>query len=155
MKNLIPAFMFLSMLLFFSCTTMLYTHEQVIERYKTKQDVTKRFGAPTEKKTSDTTEEWLYAFEKKNSITDHSVTQLPNITTANVTAFSPHKRYLTFTFDKQGNVTRTDYQGVDLTEKKKSPGKTIALVLGAAALVVVLVVIIGNSLNYSLGNSSY
>ncbi|HWD89822.1 MAG TPA: hypothetical protein VG367_16940 [Mucilaginibacter sp.] len=52
MKNLIKGLAFLSMLSLFSCTKVLYTHEQVMNRYQSKQDVIGKFGMPAEKKTN-------------------------------------------------------------------------------------------------------
>jgi hypothetical protein len=71
MKNLITGMVLLSILSLFSCTKTIYTHQQVLDRYKTKQDVSKTFGIPTEKKTSDNAEQWLYKFEKDDSFREH------------------------------------------------------------------------------------
>jgi hypothetical protein len=134
MKNLIKGLAFLSMLSLFSCTKVLYTHEQVISLYKTKQDVIKNFGVATEKKMNDSTEQWLYRYEKAGP---HSVKEFPNTITTNVTEFNRYNRYIIFTMDKQGNIIRCDYEGVDLAVRGKNPAGTIALIAGGLALITV------------------
>jgi len=141
MKNLITGLALLSMLSLLSCTKTIYTHEQVIDRYKTKQDVTKTFGIPTEKRMEDNYEEWLYRYDKYDSFTEHSVKEYHNTQTTIVTDFNKYNRYLKFTFDLQGNVTRCDYTGVDFTVKGKDKGATIALVISGTALVVGIVLL--------------
>ena len=136
MKNLINGIAVLSMLSLFSCTKVIYTHEQVLDQYMSKTEVMKRFGIPTEKMTKDSTEEWLYRYDSYNTITQHSVEEYHNTQTATVTEFNRYKRYLIFTFDLKGNVIRNDFQGVDLTVKKKDPVATVALI--TAGVVVVL-----------------
>ncbi|MDB4919536.1 hypothetical protein [Mucilaginibacter sp.] len=105
MKNLIKGLTFLSMLSLCSCTKVLHTQKQVMSRYKTKQEVLSKFGIPTEKRISeDSTEEWLYKYNKKRAFTDHSVNELTNTKTANVPNFTMYKRYVIFSLDKLGNV---------------------------------------------------
>ncbi|MDB5145670.1 MAG: hypothetical protein JWQ66_4383 [Mucilaginibacter sp.] len=141
MKNLITGMVLLSILSLFSCTKTIYTHQQVLDRYKTKQDVSKTFGIPTEKKTSDNAEQWLYKFEKDDSFREHTVKEYHNTQTATVTDFNKYNRYLIFTFDLQGNVTRCDYSGVDLTVKAKDKEATIVIIaLGAVVLVGLIVI---------------
>ncbi|HTD41442.1 MAG TPA: hypothetical protein VK671_12525 [Mucilaginibacter sp.] len=142
MKNFIKGMAMLSMLSLFSCTKTIYTQEQVLSNYQAKKDVMKRFGMPTEKKVTDSTEAWLYRFDRKDSFTRHSVDEYQNAQTIAVADLSRPKRYLIFVFDQKGNVIRYDYKGVDLAVKKKDTAATIALiaagvgvVLGATAIV--------------------
>jgi hypothetical protein len=65
MKNLITIIMVLS-LASLNCVTILHTQEQVLERYKTKKDVSTQFGLQTEKRTTDTAQEWLYTYKRKS-----------------------------------------------------------------------------------------
>jgi hypothetical protein len=154
MKNLITGLAFLTMLSLCSCTKVLYTHEQVVDRYKTKQDVSKTFGIPTEKKMSDNTEQWLYKYEKDESSRERAaVKEYHNTQTATVTDFNRYDKYLIFTFDFQGNVTRCDYTGVDLAVKGKDKEATIVLIALGAVLLTGLVVIATNtpsSIGYGL-----
>src|SRR6202000_3084639 len=143
MKNLITGMAILSMLSLFSCTKVIYTHEQVLDQYMSKTEVMKRFGIPTEKMTKDSTEEWLYRYDSYNTITQHSVEEYHNTQTATVTEFNRYKRYLIFTFDLKGSVIRNDFQGVDLTVKKKDPVATVALITAGG------VVILGSTLYVS------
>jgi hypothetical protein len=127
------------MLSLFSCTKVIYTHEQVLNRYQTKQEVINRFGMPTEKRKGEGgIEEWLYKFEKHDSFTNHSVNAVNNTQTADVTEFNSYKRCIIFTLDDHGNVLSWKFEKVDLAERKPAPGKTIALVLGSIVLVVAL-----------------
>jgi len=152
MKNLIKGLTFFSMLTMFSCTKVLYTHEQVMNRYQTKQEVIDKFGIPTEKKTDeDNTEEWLYKFEMKGAFTDHSPAEQLNSKTVAVTEFSRYKRYIIFTIDKQDHVIMSKFDGVNLEERVKNPGGTIALVAGGVALVALMVVAVSN-ITFSVGN---
>jgi hypothetical protein len=128
MKNLIKGMAIISILSLFSCTKVIYTHEQVLNNYQTKKDVMKRFGMPTEKRMIDSAEAWLYRFDRKDSFTKHSVDEYQNVKTATVTDFNRYKRYLIFVFDRKGNVIRNDFQGVDLAVKKKDTGATIVLI---------------------------
>ena len=128
MKRLIKVIAALGVILLFCCKSVLYTNEQVIDRYKTKQEVTKRFGMPTEKKTGDTTEQWLYAYEQSNSVSQPGAKH-SNIQTAIVTEFNRPRHFLLFTFDKGGNVTRADFNKVNLEEKRIDGGKTAFAVL--------------------------
>jgi hypothetical protein len=146
MKNLIKGLALLSMLSLFSCTKTLYTHEQVLDRYKTKQAVAAKFGVPTEKIMSDTTDEWLYRYEGHRFSDEYH-----NTNAASVPGFNIYKKYLIFSFDKQGNVVKRDGHGLNFTERKSETGWTIALIAIGAGLIAVLI-IAGNALS---GISSY
>ena len=140
MKKLIKGIVLLSMVSLFGCTKVLYTHEEVMGRYKTRNDVQKSFGIPTEKQVSDTSERWLYQYDRHDSFNKHYVELHHNVQSATVSDFSKYDQYLLFSFDKSGNVVRCDYTGVDLTVKKKDTGATIGLVIacvGLAALVII------------------
>jgi len=152
MKNLIKGTALLGMLSLFSCTKVLYTHEQVMNRYQTKQDVIGKFGMPTEKKTDeDSTEEWLYKFDRKGAFSDHAtVEQMKNKAVA-VTGFSRYKRYIIFTIDKQDRVIMTQFDGVNLEERVKNPGGTVALVAGGMVLIG-LMVVAAHAITFSFGN---
>ena len=117
-------------LMLFSCTTVRYTQKQVMDRYKTSQDVKKQFGLPNEKKVSDTTEEWLYSY--RGSKIEHP------FETVTVPQFGEYNSYLVFCFDKHANVVRWQAQRVDLTERKVSAGKTVALVVTLSAVAIVV-----------------
>lgn len=62
MKNLLAALL-ISIVSLCGCTHIIYTQEQVLDRYKTKKDVAERFGVPDQKKISDSTEAWLYIYD--------------------------------------------------------------------------------------------
>ena len=135
MKNLIKGVAILSLLSLFGCSKTLYTHDEVLGRYKTKQDVQKTFGMPTEKSVSDTSERWLYSYDKRHNVELHQNTQ-----TATVNEFSEYERFLIFSFDKKDNVVRYDYTGIDLAVRKKKTGATIALIGGAVAVTAIVII---------------
>lgn len=143
MKNFINVLAFLLLFILSGCMKTVYTNKQVLDSYKTKNDVTKIFGPPAEKKTSQTGEEYLYVFDGRR-IKD----QYKNVATVEVKEFNPYERYVIFLFDKDGNVLNRKFKGVDFRERASAPGKTVALVLGISAIIG-LFVVVGNSLNFS------
>jgi hypothetical protein len=143
MKNLVRGLALLSMLLLCCCSKTIYTHEQVLDMYQTKADVTKKFGIPTERKVNDSTEEWLYQYQRNS----HVVEETSNAKTVDVTNFNRYDRYLIFTFDKNGNVIRNDFKGVNLTVKKKDTGRTILLIVGIVGATAGLIAIGSSTVN--------
>jgi hypothetical protein len=133
MKIPITSIALLSMLSLFSCSKVIYTNEQVMNDFKTKESIVKKFGMPDEKRTGEDAEEWLYKYNRSNSFTDHSITKFPN--TINVINFGMYKRYIIFNMDLHGNVLSWQCEGVDFTERKPDPGKTIALVVGSVGFI--------------------
>src|SRR5579862_5619588 len=144
MKQLVKGLLCAGMITVFGCVTVRHTQEQVFAMYRTKPDVVNKFGIATEKIVSDTLEQWLYKYEDKMGA-HRSYTQSANTSTGTVAEFSKFKRYITFNFDKQGKVIKWSTYGVDLTDKKLSPGKTIALVAILVGAFAVLLVIIGHN----------
>ena len=124
MKNLITPLLLLGMLSLFSCTQVIYSHEQVMDRYKTKQNIAKVFGLPTEKITRDTSEKWLYKYSGS-----HSRDEYRNVSTLDVPEFGKYKRYVVFNFDKQGNVASWEYQGVNFAERGEDSAATVLAAL--------------------------
>jgi hypothetical protein len=84
MKTQFKATIALLGLLFFSCSKIVYTHQQVLDRCKTEQNVSDKFGMPYEQITSPTTEAWLYNFEEGSG----------NAATNNVTQFSKSNKFV-------------------------------------------------------------
>jgi len=140
MKNLIKGIMIFSMASLFGCTKVVYTHDEVLGRYKTRDDVQKTFGIPTEKKVDETSELWLYQFDSY-SLGKHPGELYHTIPTVTVNNFGKYDKYLLFSFDKAGNVVRCDYTGVDMTVRKKNTGGTIALIGGAVAVTAIVAII--------------
>jgi hypothetical protein len=145
MKNKLSSIiMSLSVLLMTtSCTKVIYTHEQVMKRYNSKTKIVQQFGLPTEKKIGEGIEEWLYDYGTEsvrsnygNSNTNvsisgnaNSVYGKSNTNTVSVSSFNQYNKFLKFTFDEEGNAIRVRSQGVDLTERKKQPVKTVLAVI--------------------------
>jgi len=151
MKKFITGFSVLIILFVFtSCTKVIYTHNQVMGRYQNKSQVVAGFGLPTEKRSGEGIEEWLYNYGTVSTRTgfgnsntnasvygnDNSAYGNANTTSLNVTQFTPYARFVKFTFDAQGNVLKWQSQGVDNSERKKNTTGTILLIVGGAAFVV-------------------
>jgi hypothetical protein len=150
MKNLITGLAFLIMLSLFSCTKTIYTAQQNMQRYRTKQDIVNNFGLPAEKRSGEGIEEWLYNYGAVNVATGYRNTNATvngdynsaygNSNTLSVTQFSQYNRYIKFTLNDRGNVIKWESQGVDLAVKQKAPGKTIAALSILLALTVGLAI---------------
>jgi hypothetical protein len=147
MKNSIMLLATISMLSLFSCTKVIFTSEQVIDRYKTKQDLLKKFGTPSEKQRDSTSERWLYKYET-------STMESRNTNSVDVKQLGAYKKCLIFTMDLQGNVIRWDNKGVDMAERVKNKHGTVALIIVGSSLVVLVVlggILAANSLNFGTG----
>ncbi len=158
MKHLMFGLAFIGTLILFSCSKVVYSHKQVMEKYLNKEGVVNRFGLPTEIMKGDNTEEWIYNYDVRSKDqkddnlnktepangTYNSVDNSDQISARNVAQFSQFKRFIKFTFDKKGNTLKWDSQGVDLTTRARSTGKTIGLVFlliaGGAVVVVGLAI---------------
>jgi len=138
-----------SMLLLYSCSKVIYTNEQVMNGYETKSSVAKKFGAPDEIKTADSTEAWLYKYKSSGSSIDREFKPYPDASTANVVNFTLYKRYVIFNMNRQGNVTSWQCEGVDFKKNKPQPVATAALIVAGVALIVGLLIASANSINFS------
>ncbi|HTD99201.1 MAG TPA: hypothetical protein VK668_07920 [Mucilaginibacter sp.] len=138
MKNLIIGSLIIFMLSMFGCTKTIYTQAQVLGKFQTKEDVTKVFGIPTERKTNETLEAWIYKYDRSGR---NGIQEVANTATTDVKELSTFKRYVLFVFDKNGSLIKWDSRGVDLAVKKVSAGKTIGLVVGVAGGAVILFII--------------
>lgn len=143
MKKALPGF---SILLFafalYSCSKKLYTHQQVIQSLHTKDDVFKRFGNPDIKRMADSTETWIYNHDVSGK-TSHMVTKsvLLNDTTL-ISKTVPQNVFINFMFDRTGNIVGYKSNGIDLSYVKKvSAGTNILNVLGATAIIVLVVAV--------------
>lgn len=136
----------------FGCAKIVHTHEEVLGKSRTKDEVLKQFGQPAERYT-DSTEQWLYVFQKSASQSGKysRFTIVRTNTTKDVQAFTQYQRVIIFTFDKQGVVTASYVKGVDLAERKFSAAKTIGLIVGLTGVLVISTIIIASSFTFSLG----
>jgi hypothetical protein len=100
-----------------------------MQSFKTKKDLIKNFGLPTQKRQEDTYTEWLYDYGKigigstSNTNTSFLNTGLPNATTANaeyVTIIKEENRFIKFILDENDNVISYTASGVDFTKKKSN-----------------------------------
>jgi hypothetical protein len=137
MRDLIIGFLMLIMLSLFCCTKVVYTNQQVVGRYKTKREVTQKFGLPAEKLMGSTREEWLYRFESRFPMKHLELENLDTTSTV-VTQFKRNGKYAIFTFDMRGNVLSSEFRNIDAAERKLATGKTIALLGGIAVVLFAL-----------------
>jgi len=134
---------FISTLMLFSCSKVIYSHQQVMGKYENKEGVVNRFGLPTEIIKSDNTEEWVYDYDARSkdqkngnlnknellNVTYNAADSSSIINTKHVAQFSQFKKFIKFTFDKKGNTLKWDSHGVNLSTRAISTGKTIGFVL--------------------------
>jgi hypothetical protein len=151
MKKLLSGLAMLGALLsLHSCSKTIYTHDQVMQSYRTKAAVEKQFGLPDEIREANNTTEWLYNCDA-TSIFGRSKAQIAingsdnrtvdslNARSLKVTQFTNYFNYAKFTFDPQGIVISWDSHGVNFAKKKKNTVGTILLVAGAAGALAFLV----------------
>jgi hypothetical protein len=149
MKTLIKILAAVGVMTLFGCSKIIYTNDQVLSQYKTKDDVLKQFGPPTEKIT-DTVEQWLYRYQKvsKQRSEPTGYMEVKNASTKDVEAFTFYGRFVIFSFDQKGNVVQWYTKDVDFTQKTFSPGRTIGLVAGSIGAAVIVAVIIASSMSF-------
>jgi len=129
------------------CSKIVYTHEQVMLSYHTKNDVIKQFGYPDQRREVRGTTEWGYncdsastLFNSKTKIAvNSSYNGVPDsLKTVNVNEFTNYAKYVRFTFDERGNVLKYDSGGVSFVKRKANPAATVLVVLGSVAATVLL-----------------
>jgi len=132
------------------CSKMLYSHEQVMLSFHTKNDVVRQFGLPDQKREANGVTEWLYncdtasAFGRSKTRVAVNGSYNPaavvsNHNPASVIEFTAYARYVKFTFDAEGTVLKWNANGVNFEQRKKNTVGTIFLVVGAVALALLLV----------------
>ena len=108
----------LSTILLTSCYKVLYTHSQVLNRYKTKDQVLRAFGVPAYKNGEGNYEEWTYDFGSTN-VTRSSANAYNNyyggVSANGTTTNQTYNRYVKYTFNGDW-VARVTSSGVDYTE---------------------------------------
>ncbi len=139
MRKVFRAAILLMGLFFYSCSTKVYTHQQVMQSLLTKEQVLKHMGKPDLVKGGNEMEEWDYfgriAYHPVKSVRDTTAATLSNTDSS-----AMHERFVRFIFDPQGNVTGYKSNSVDLSySQKDSFGAATLKVLGIAALITVVV----------------
>ena len=121
-----------------SCTQLVYSHDDYINRFKTKQAVMDTFGQPSEKREGDSTMEWLYDYSnipKTHIGSVQGFKQARETKTVTLAEFSNHKKYVIFTFNKEDSAISAAWRGVDFSRSKRDTTATIiAAVLGVGIL---------------------
>ena len=122
-----------------SCTKTLYSHSDVMSRYRTKQDVILNFGEPTQKSEEAGLTLWSYDLGSTTIGIYHRNTNATasvyggygsaNAKTFGVNSYSQYSRYVRFAFDRNGNTVHWTTQGVDFTEKKSNTLGTVVLLV--------------------------
>ncbi len=144
-KTLHVLFVLLGLISLCSCSKVVYTHQQVLQSFRTRNDVAKQFGVPNEKITGEGIEMWTYNRDTLSAVQAvNKPDTLKNSHTAidslKANQYNRHDKYIKFTFDTAGNVTGYKSNGVNLsTTKKDNFGKGLLNVLGVTAVVIVIV----------------
>lgn len=111
-----------------------------MQSFHNKDDVFKRFGNPDIKRTADSTEIWIYNHDISGKTIQPIAQTQPSNDTIPASATLPQNVYVNFIFDHNENVIGYKSNGVDLSYTKKVSAFTNILnVLGAAAIIVVVV----------------
>lgn len=137
----------MSLVTFCSCTHTLYTHQQVLQKCHTKDDVLKQFGQPDEINPGPGFDQWTYNMDKAHPLRKPQKDEPPVTAPDSLVRDSLHKvnpekftKYIKFIFDGQGKVAGYKTEGIDLTHKEKdSFGKSFATITGGILVISVLV----------------
>jgi hypothetical protein len=103
-----------------SCSRKTYTHQQVMQRFKTQNEVLKKLGQPDQKIKTGLIEEWVYDRDTEqngNAIVKKTVE--PVLTIQDSLNSSPPplpNRYVRFIFNEKGDVLGYKTEGVDMGE---------------------------------------
>lgn len=140
-------FLAVTLMLLCSCSKrVVFTHQQVLQSFHTKNDVAKRFGVPDEKKPGEKFEEWTYYRDTLGGLnkinkgdTLKRVEGYKGTDSLRVGKYDIHDRYIKFIFDTTGIVEGYKSNGVNLSiTKKDNFGKGVVNVLEITAAVVLL-----------------
>lgn len=121
-----------------SCTKTIYSHEDVITRQQTKEDVIKQFGLPSEKFEDNGYTQYVYdygsttvssSYGRRNTNVTVNSSSNSLYGSANSNAYvvgrmSTYTNYAKFVFDSNDRLIRWETKGVDFAEKKPAPFKT-------------------------------
>ena len=130
------------LLILCGCTHTMYTHQQVLQKCRTKDDVLKQFGQPDEKIPGEGMEQWVYRMDKGPAPMPDSLKSKPDSLAADTAQYVPQEKYVKFMFDDQGKVMGYKASGVDLTRRVKDNfGKSFVTITGGILIVSAWVVI--------------
>ncbi len=147
MKTIATIFAAFAGLVFLSsCSKQIYSHKEVMQSYHTKNDVIRQFGQPDEIMIVNDTTRWLYNCGEPSVFNDTKTKVKVNgvfnagsgFNTIPVTVkqFSRYNKYVQFAFNHDGKVLNWDSSGLNFAERKAKPLATIAIVVGAVAVVI-------------------
>ncbi len=150
MKNYYAIFC-LGTLLITSCTKTLHTHQKVLNTYKTRSDVTDRFGLPSEVKTDEAKTTCYYYYANESGHFAHNRLQSGDpLSKNNKRAFIDvlgkpftldkplaindsythyFDKYSKFIFSDDNKVISSEAKGINLSVRAPDAVKTTALVL--------------------------
>jgi len=135
-----------SLLLLCGCTHTMYSHQQVLQKCHTKQEVFEQLGQPDEINPGAGIEQWTYNMDKpplkKNKRVKDFKAMPDSLVKDSIQFIKPNKyaRYVKYIFDDTGNVVGYKSDNVDLTTNKKDNfGKSLVNITGAVLVVSLLV----------------
>jgi hypothetical protein len=133
-------------LLISSCSKQIYSHDQVLQSYHTKEDVLQQFGQPDEIMAAPDTVQWLYNCNRTSTLAGTKTRVKINgrynsaagvySVPKTVKQFSDYEKYVKFAFSKDGAVLGWNSAGVNFAQRKAKPLATIGIVVASAAVVV-------------------
>ncbi|WDZ99659.1 hypothetical protein [Mucilaginibacter sp. SJ] len=153
MKTITKIFAAFAGLIFLSsCSKLIYSHEEVMQSYHTKNDVIRQFGQPDEIMIVNDTTRWLYNCGEPSVFND-TKTKVKvngvfnagsgfNTIPVNVKQFSRYNKYVQFAFNHDGKVLNWDSSGLNFAERKAKPLATIGVV--ATVVTAIAIVIVGS-----------
>jgi len=104
MKNFL---FFLGLLSLFACTKVIYTHKQVMDEIKSKDQVIKKFGLPNSKMTEGEYEQWYYDYGMESRSRTSSTYTKPEINnTVNVNINSSPNSGINYNLMNQSTVPK-------------------------------------------------
>jgi hypothetical protein len=132
-----------------SCSKQIYSHQQVMLSYRTKDDVLRQFGEPDEIIAINDTTKWLYNCSDPSVFNDtqtkvkingvYNVASGFHTIPVSVKQFSQYDKYVIFILDKDGKVLNWGSSGVNFAQRKTKVLATVAVVAGVVLGVVVIV----------------
>lgn len=129
----------------YSCSRTVYSHQQVLQGMRNKNDVLKQFGKPDDTLKAENVEIWTYnkgelSVAPKPVKTDSAENDSTSDDTLYATQPVDDKRYIKFTFDAAGNVTGYKSNGVDAgVSKRDNFGKSLVRGLEITAGIILIV----------------
>lgn len=127
-----------------SCAKTVYTHQQVMQEFRTRDQVLKKLGEPDQKVKTGLIDEWIYNRDtdaKRGPLEKNEMSPVIGKTDS-LNANQPQlpDKYIRFIFNEKGDVLGYKTQGVDMGKTEKAGFfTTLFEVIGATVVIAVVV----------------